>query len=888
MTGWLVLRSMRRAPRRLVLGAVGVAFPVAMLAATLLFVDYSVHSMTRVALGPVQVEQKALATTLDQDMAALGRKLAAVPGVARADRFAGADVIVSAGGARATARLIAVDPPYLTRHRFARVVRGRLGHGALLNLDLHATRGFDRARRVSIEVPGQGRPAHVSVPVGGVVDVRGATSWFEIPAGDVQGDVAMVPRSLVIDYGTFERDLLPALRARVGATTPVLNPDLADLPPVSLESHIAVDHATYPADPGRAARWSQRLRRRIERQATGQIVVADNAVEVLTEANVDAADAKILFLLLGIPGVLVAAALGVAAESALAEAHRREDALLRLRGATSAQLAKLATGSAVVSGMLGTALGLVAAVAGVSAVIGHPVWQDSSPGRLATSALLAALAGALTTAVRLVRLMRTGERSEVAEQRRVLESGWNPVWRRAWLDVILIVTGVAILAVNLASGGLKQTPVQGPSVALSFYVLLAPVALWLGTSLLAVRGLLALSARRARPERARPLGSWGGAAMRWLARRPARTAVALVLGMLAVAFATEVVTFVATYRAAKQGDAHAAFGSDLRLLPAPADVPPRLPPLGPHVAATTPIRYIGARVGTDRKTILTVEPGTYDQATSVAPRMLDGGGFAALTRHPTGVLVSKEIADDEEVGPGDRLPLTIFPDDDEKKRTITPRVLGVYRSFPPSSPVAELVMSTAAFRPFLLPEPDFYLARTLAGHPGIAVAAELRRGRAGGSFDVATTADPNRPDQRSLATLNLTGLNRIEAFGAGLIAAVGVAVLGAFMVLERRREFAILRAIGTDTRQLVDGPAREGAIAVLGSLAAGVPLGLMLGILAVRVLKLFFALPPPVVTLPGGSLLAFVLVMVAASALALGVALAAITRVEPADVLREP
>ena len=468
----------------------------------------------------------------------------------------------------------------------------------------------------------------------------------------------------------------------------------------------------------------------------------------------------------------------------------------------------------------------------------------------------------------------------------MLEAGWNPGWRRAWLDVILIA--VAILAINLASGGLKQAPIQGPSVALSFYVLLAPVALWLGTSLLVVRGLLALSARLARPERARPLGSWRGAAMRWLARRPARTAVALALGILAVAFATEVVTFVATYRDAKRGDARAAFGADLRLIPAASDVPPQLPPLGPHVAATTPVRYVGARVGTDRKTILTVDTRSYDQATSVSAQMLRGGGFGDLARHPTGVLVSKEIADDEEVKPGDELPLTIFPDDDEKKRNITPTVLGVYRSFPPSSPVAELVMSTASFRSYLLPEPDFYLTRTIAGHPGTAIARELSHGPAGRSFDVSTTADPNRPDQRSLATLNLAGLDRIEAFGAGLIAAVGVAVLGAFMVLERRREFAILRAIGTDTRRLVDGPAREGGIAVLGSLAAGVPLGLALGVLAVRVLKLFFTLPPPMVTLPGGSLLAFVIGMVAASALALGVTLAAITRVEPADVLREP
>jgi putative ABC transport system permease protein len=257
-------------------------------------------------------------------------------------------------------------------------------------------------------------------------------------------------------------------------------------------------------------------------------------------------------------------------------------------------------------------------------------------------------------------------------------------------------------------------------------------------------------------------------------------------------------------------------------------------------------------------------------------------------RNPDGVLVSKEIADDQQVGPGDPLPLTIFPDDEEKKRTITPRVLGVYRSFPPSSPVAEMVMSTAAFRPFLLPEPDFHLARVTAGTPPGAVARALRDGPLRGAFAVALSADPNRPDQRTLATLNLTGLDRIESLGAGLIAAVGVAVLGAFMVLERRREFAILRVVGTDTRRLLGMPAQEGAIAVLGSVAVGVPIGLGLGILAVRVLKLFFTLPPPVVSLPGGALAGFIVVMVAASALAIAAALGAVVRVQAADVLREP
>lgn len=551
MIRWLAGITVRRAPRRLVLGAVGTAFPVAMMAATLLYVDFSVHRMTRVALSPVAVEMKALATSLDTDMGAMGHRLEAAHGVRRAERFAAANVVVKTdrGRHQATARLFAVDPAYLPHHGFPKVAHGDLRQGALLGQDLHAVPGFEAATRVTIDIPGQGQPIGLTLPVSGVADLRTATSWFEIPTGGVQGDVAKVPRGIVIDFPTFERKLLPALKARLGTSTPVLNPDLADLPPVTVESHLTVDHGAYPSDPASARIWSSQLRHRLERTAPGRIVVADNTVEVLTEADVDATDAKILFLLLGIPGVLAAAALGLAAESALAEAYRREDALLRLRGATDRQIAQLATANAVLAALVGTVLGSAVAIVGVSLVIGHVVWQDSSTARLLTSALLAAGVGALATGARLVGLLRRGDGPGVALERRVLEAGWRPVWMRAKLDLVAIAVGVAILAVNFASGGLTQTPILGgPSIALSFYVLLAPIALWIGFTLLAVRGLLVVVARRTLPERARPLRSWREAGFRWFGRRPARTGAALVLGTLAVAFATEVVTFVDTYR----------------------------------------------------------------------------------------------------------------------------------------------------------------------------------------------------------------------------------------------------------------------------------------------------------------------------------------------------
>jgi putative ABC transport system permease protein len=98
----------------------------------------------------------------------------------------------------------------------------------------------------------------------------------------------------------------------------------------------------------------------------------------------------------------------------------------------------------------------------------------------------------------------------------------------------------------------------------------------------------------------------------------------------------------------------------------------------------------------------------------------------------------------------------------------------------------------------------------------------------------------------------------------------------------------VLEAIGADRAQVMTGPAQEGVVAVLGSLVIGLPLGLVLGILAVRVLGLFFTLPPPVVSIPAVTLAGFVVLMVLASAVALGTSLLAVRRVGATSTLREP
>jgi hypothetical protein len=718
-----------------VLAAVAAVFPAAVLGSTLLFVQQSVHTMTRVALEPLQVEMRALATSLAADLGPVARDLQALPGVRRAERFGSADVIVSSpdGRGRVTARLFAIDPSYLDSHPWLGGASALGGH-ALLNSALRAAPGFGSPGSIRIDLPGDSKPLGVRVPIAGAIDLRAATTWFAIPAGEVQGDVAVVPRAVVVDYAVFQRSILPALRATFTGSTAVANPGLTDLPPASVELHLAIDHGAYPSDPGRAARWSAALQRTLERRAPGTIIVADNAAEPLDEASVDATNAKVLFLLLGIPGVLVAGALGVSAAAALEAAVRRENALLRLRGTTDAQLAKLAVLQGAVTWLAGSVIGLGVAVAVVSLAADHPAWQRVPTGQLVGSLLLAAAAGLVTTAVRLVPLLRRHGRTPSEPGQRPAVSGWAPRWRRARLDLLALTVGILILAGNVLAGGLRQTPIEAATLALSFYVLLAPIALWLGVILL------------------------------------------------------------------------------------------------------------------------------------VAPEIEDLFGLQV----------------------GDTLPVTVFLDDLDLAQKLDLHVAGVFRDFPPTEPFSELVMSTAGLPP-VLPEPDYYLAR-VAPHRTPTGVARRFAATAGPtpSFSVVTVADQARRTQRTLTALNLVGLRRIETTAAALIAAVGIAVLGAFIVLERRREFAVLRSVGADPSHVLTGPAIEGGAAAVVSLAIGIPVGLGIGVLSVRVLGLFFARPPPLLVVPVGALLALVLLVIVSSAVCVGAALRAVTHIQAGPLLREP
>ncbi len=98
---------------------------------------------------------------------------------------------------------------------------------------------------------------------------------------------------------------------------------------------------------------------------------------------------------------------------------------VEMRGASTGQVAGLAMVQAAVAGVAGSVLGLRAAALAVSAVVGHPVWQDLPPVSLWLSAGIAVLAGVLGSGLRLLSPWRANRGSDLAE-RQLLKRGWKP------------------------------------------------------------------------------------------------------------------------------------------------------------------------------------------------------------------------------------------------------------------------------------------------------------------------------------------------------------------------------------------------------------------------------------------------------------------------------
>jgi putative ABC transport system permease protein len=273
---------------------------------------------------------------------------------------------------------------------------------------------------------------------------------------------------------------------------------------------------------------------------------------------------------------------------------------------------------------------------------------------------------------------------------------------------------------------------------------------------------------------------------------------------------------------------------------------------------------------------------------SFADRSSDAA-IAALRADPHGVLVDAATADDLSVETGDRVRIVLALGT-SRETAGSFRVVGLLTRLAGFPQPPNLVVGLDAYAAATtVSRVDFFLARTPEhGHAGLARAVSALRSGPGrrGSMAIETTETALDKDQSSLTALDVRSLVDLGSLFTLLMSAAVLAIFLFGLILQRRREYVVLRAQGMhegEIRSLVLG---EAALVAAGGLASGLLVGVGSAFLLVQVLRPLFILPPGL-ALPASTLAVLALVTVAA-ALACGVAaLMALRRVRPTEILRE-
>ncbi|MEA2441562.1 MAG: putative transport system permease protein [Thermoleophilaceae bacterium] len=835
----------------------------------------------------------------------LRAKIAAIPGVAAVDGLSFVDLpprSLRAPGKRIDdgVRVFAFDRAYQQHYPSIRLASGSFATGsALLSAEAARTLGAGNGDTVRLKLPGRKRK--LRLPVSGTVDLSSARPLFYSRKTNKLEDFLYMPNSIVVTPATFEHSVLPAYRK----ATATRGQSIKSIP--LLEADVLVERGRLHSEPASAFAQTKAIAHSINRIAPGQDYLIDNISNTLQVARDDAAVGKRMFLFLGLPGALLAAFLAAYTGSILASTQRRENAILRIRGAHRGHLLRALVYRTVALASVGSVLGAGIGLLSVAAILGSDTLFEASTGDLLTSAAAAIGFGVVTTGLALYVPGRRALGRQVGEERSELTANAAPAWRRLRLDFLLLAVAAVAWIYALRTGAFDApggSVYQGQAVSLPSHLLLAPLVAWAGGMLLSVRGFETIAARVPLPSPPHFGPVVRGTLFRSLRRRSWTLATGIAGVGLVVAFGTSVAIFSATYDSAKVEDARFAVGSDLRVTPSvlstrpyPASYASQL--VVPGVAGAAPVvsklqnSVLFSSDNEDARNLTAIDPASFRRVAVLPDAFFvdktAAESMKALEDDPHGLLVSTETADDLSVEPGDDVKVLLARGTKRQKLKAF-RVAGVFERFPGFPQGTDLIANLGYYQAATkIKRTDFFLARASDGSDaGLARAvASLRAGPGRAELiNLETRATALDKDQSSLTAVNVHGLVDLNSLYTLLMSAAGIGIFVFGLMLQRRSEYVTLRAQGMRARELRALVLGEAALVALCGLVAGLVVGTGIGSLLVHVLRPLFTLRPEF-TIPAGDLLLLAGLAIAATVVSALVATAMLRRLKPTELLRE-
>ena len=860
----------------------------------------SVHSTfsTRESLAPTDAN-----VPQSVPLAELASAIKAVPGVAFAEPLSFTDLSPGslASGDRTDpggVRLFGFNPSYTQRDTTIQLVVGTQQPGqALISAEAAASLQIGVGDAVRLRLPDG---TQLDARVSGIVDLTRARSLFASRKGADFETFVYVPNAIVLDQQRFSTDVVAAFeRAATGRGERLKSPP-------TNEVDIGITRELLNAEPGVALTETQKIGAAVTAVAGHQDYLVDNISNTLAVARDDAAAAKRLFVYLGGPGGLLAGILAAYAGNVLAAAQRREQATLRIRGASRRHLLSMLTlrvGAITAAGALvGMSIGYLSA----AAVIGNATLMRATTRSLVISGVAGTVGGLLATGAA---LYMTGRRSidrQINEDRARL-SERPPVWRRLRLDVVAVLLLSAATVTAVARSAFDGTPgsvYEGRAVHLSLVLLLLPIGAWIAGSLLAARGFGRLLRGRRRTSRVsfeRTVRTLYRLSIR---RRSWAVTDGATVVTLIVALGTSLSLFTASYNAAKVADARFVVGSDLRITPTPdSEHVYRADDAGGFavggIELVTPVVYrvhnvvLRSRRTEELSSLAAVDPTAYRR---VAP--LDDSHFPSssasaaldlIRDDPTAILLSVHMADFLQARVGDPIRVLLARATNAQTETKM-HLVGLFERLPGFPDGADALMNITR-HDAVVPSssPDLFLARTTdQSEAGLARAVNAVRAGPGasGGLQIDTRATALAKDQSSLAALNIRGLLDLDSGYALAMGTVAVAIFVFGLLLQRRREYVTLRAQGMAPRAIRGLISAEAATVAVGGCICGVIVGIVMAVYFVNVLRPVFVLAPPFHIEPG-SILAVVGSILAATAVTSVAASSLVNRLRATELLRD-
>ncbi len=836
----------------------------------------------------------------------LAEQVGRLPGIQAADPLVFVDMAsgsISAHGMSVPGltKLFVFDATYQTNYPSIRILSGGFQPGEVL-ISEETARALEigKGDDVTLTLPGTAAP--ITLRVGGVTDLSSAKPLFESRQAGSLETFQYVPYTMVVSDDIFRRQIAPAFdEAAAGQGTHV-----SSLPVEELD--ILVDRSLLNADPATAVTETQAIAAAVLGTASGQDYLIDNISNTLLVAEGDAAIAKRMFEYLGLPAAILAAILTAYAGTLLASSQRRENALLRVRGASRRHLLSLLSLRTVAIAGVGALLGTAMGFGSVLALLGRSVLLSAATGALVRSALIGLVGGMLVTAVALWVPGRRLITREIKQELAVIPRRPVSAWRRLHLTLVVLVGAVVAQLVALRLGAFDVpagSVYAGRSVSLPLQLLGPPIVAWLAGTLLIAYVLQIVIERVAKGEhtprlhRLLPSVLW-----RSITRRIGAMTGGVVTTALVVGLGAALVCFTTVYDSAKSADARFLAGSDIRLTPNPTSGAPHPTSLASRflvdgVSGATPVVYslenavLTSAFNEDVATLAAIDLHTFGQVASLQDSWFLGASadqmMAALRDHPDGVLVNAALADGLKLVPGDDAKVLYGRGTSQQTRRPA-TVLGLFTQFPGAPEGTDIVANLDQYQHVTgLKSADLYLLsaadRTSAGLDRALQSLSALTGF-GSNFDVQTAAKTLDKDQSSLTALNVNGLLQLDSFYTFLMAVAATAMFVFGLLMQRRREYVTLRAQGLqgwEVRRLV--LAESGLSATVGA-AIGMLVGVGVASQFVLVLRPIFTLPPPL-AIPVPELAILAALVLGAAVLSSAAAALLIGRLKPMELLRE-